>query len=224
LLIGNIIVYTLIINCLQVDIMAKNPIFITFEGGDGVGKSTQVSMLSDYLNSQGIEHILTREPGGVALAEEIRTMLRFNQMEPLTELLLIYAARKEHVEKKIKPALANNLWVICDRFIDSSMAYQAYGDGIDQAIIEQLNQMTIGKLLPDITFILSLPPELAMTRITERNISPDKYDDLGHIYKEKIYHGFLDIAQKNNQRCKLLDASSPKDKIHQEIIRYINNF
>ena len=139
-------------------------IFITFEGLDGAGKTTQVSLLHSYLSSLGKSVFLTREPGGTGVGERIRDMLKGSFMEPITELLLFYASRAEHAKKIVKPMLARGDIVICDRFVDSSIAYQVFGRGVDEKIIENLNEMTIGELKPDLTILLKIPSHAAQRR------------------------------------------------------------
>lgn len=164
--------------------------FITFEGGEGTGKTTQVLMLADSLGAAGIEVVTTREPGGSHGAERIRALLVDGEPEswsPTTEALLHFAARRDHVEKVIEPALADGHWVICDRFYDSTLAYQGYAGGLERKFLEQLKALVIGDLQPDLTLILDFPPQDGLARAHARGQGEeDRYERMGQVFHEKI--------------------------------------
>lgn len=198
--------------------------FITFEGGEGGGKSTQSGLLAEMLRKQNIDCIQTREPGGTEGAEAIRNLLvtgETNRWDPMTELLLHFAARRDHVEKKIKPALMEGKWVICDRFIDSSLAYQGYGHGSGVDFVEMMHRLVIGNLMPDLTFILDIPPGIGIGRTSERKGDENRYERMVGSFHERVRLGFLAVAAKYPERCVVLDASSPIDAIHGQIMKVL---
>lgn len=210
-------------------------LFITLEGGEGCGKSTQSKLLSNYLLSHDIACILTREPGGTASAEAIRALLVNQNSDydflPTTELLLHNAARYEHLHKTILPALDNKISVICDRFYDSTLAYQVYGHGLPLAQAESIQQNIINNIKPDITFILDIETEAGLKRANKRIIEAtkqlqkeDRYEAFGLEFHKKVREGFLQIAQKEPDRCIIIDATQSITKIHNEIIAKIENF
>ena len=175
--------------------------FITFEGIEGCGKSTQAKMLQQFLLKKNYDAIITREPGGTKAAEEIRKILlaeNLLKLEAKTEILLNFAARIEHVEKVIKPALALGETVISDRFFDSTFAYQGYGFGVDLKIIETIKNLAIGDFQPDITFLIDMPVEAAFKRICDRSTN-NRYEKLGADFHQKIQKGFLELAKKNKR-------------------------
>jgi len=177
--------------------------FITFEGIEGCGKSTQAKMLFESLTQKNIDAIITREPGGTAVSEKIRKILldeNLMELEAKTEIFLNFAARIEHCEKLIKPALKTGKTVICDRFFDSTLAYQGYGFGVDLALIEEINKIAIGNFTPDITFLIDLPVDIAFSRIKDRSTN-NRYEKLGHDFHQKTRDGFLEIATKNPRIC-----------------------
>ncbi|MBF0249086.1 MAG: dTMP kinase [Alphaproteobacteria bacterium] len=183
--------------------------FITFEGGEGAGKSTQVTRLKLALETAGHAVLTTREPGGSDGGEDIRALLvngETHRWEPLTEALLNYAARHEHLEKVIKPALASGTWVICDRFADSTMAYQGYGHGMDRETIRRLHRLVVGDIAPDLTLIFDLPVEAGLERAGIRGQGEDRYERMGLDFHERLRQGFLDIAGKEPRRCVIVDA------------------
>ena len=191
--------------------------FITFEGGEGAGKSTQVKLLAEYLRGQGQEVVLTREPGGTPNAERIRDLLLQNgNWHGLTEVLLHFAARNEHVNKIIKPALAAGQWVICDRFFDSTIVYQGYGQGVEMNKIEEIKLATLGGFAPDITFLLDIDTETALRRATDHN----RYEKMGLAFHKKIRDGFLDLA-KEHKRFLVINAAGDANKVHKQIIKHI---
>lgn len=198
--------------------------FITFEGGEGTGKSTQTVLLADYLNDHGHSVVLTREPGGSDGAELIRALLVSGEVarwSPITEILLLYAARAEHWQKVIAPALARGDWVICDRFADSTLAYQGYGHGMDRVFINKLYASVIGTRQPDWTFIFDLDPKIGVQRALKRHTSENRFENMDMAFHERLRDGFLKIAHQNPHRCRIVDATQSIYAIHREIARAV---
>ena len=196
--------------------MAQRGIFITFEGIDGAGKTTQVQRLATAL---GPDVVLTREPGGTPISERIREIfLTADGMAPMTELLLIAAARAQHVDECIRPALESSQTVICDRFIDATVAYQGYRGGIDLEIIHQLNHLATGGLTPDITFILDLPPETGLQRQQQGETHRNRLDKEPLEFHRKVREGYLAAAEAAPHRVKLIDATQSPDAVHENIL------
>ena len=189
--------------------------FITFEGGEGAGKSTQIRRLADALEKTGLRVTVTREPGGSSGAEKIRDMLLDPDAEwdPPTEALLHFAARADHYTTKIAPALRAGNWVLCDRFADSTRAYQGYGLGLDMNAIETLYEIALDDFVPDLTIILDIPVETGVQRMIERGADPDRYEKMDAAFHERLREGFLDIAKKNPLRCAVIDADSDIDSV-----------
>jgi|APGre2960657423_1045063.scaffolds.fasta_scaffold01140_6 dTMP kinase len=201
--------------------MKKN-LFITFEGIEGSGKSTQSKKLQEFFLQNKIESILTREPGGCEIAEQIRKILldeKFNNMQAVTEILLNFSARLEHVEQVIKPALKQGKVVICDRFFDSTYAYQGSAHGVDFSVIEKIHKITLNDFEPDITFLIDVDVEQAFARINSR-IDNNRYEKLGLEFHQKVRSGFLKLADKN-QRIKKIDGSQNIEQILLEIIKHL---
>lgn len=203
-------------------------LFITLEGGEGTGKTTQIQNLSEALGQQGYEVVLTREPGGTPEAEKIRSLLverDGGDWTSMAEVLLFFAARNMHVEKLIKPALAEGKIVICDRFTDSTRAYQAYGHGLDIKLIEDAKTLSIGDFEPDMTFVLDLPVAQGLTRagkrMSEDGSSEDRFEQLDISFHEKLREGFLDIAAKNSARCHVIDAGQSVENIAESILALV---
>ncbi len=186
---------------------------ITFEGGDGAGKSTQIARLADYLAGFGIPVLCTREPGGTAEAEAIRALLVSGEADwdPLTEAMLHYAARREHVEKRIRPALAAGEWVISDRFYDSTVAYQCYGQGLAAEDEAALRRLAIGGLQPDLTLMLDIPVETGRERAQARQKS--RYEAMNDDLHLRVRAGFLEIARREPQRVAVVDAARDPDNV-----------
>ncbi|MEO9188821.1 MAG: dTMP kinase [Acetobacteraceae bacterium] len=182
--------------------------FITLEGGEGAGKTTQARLLADALAARGLNVLRTREPGGAPGAEVLRTLLLSGDVAfaPLAETLLHFAARAEHVERTIRPALAAGSWVVCDRFADSTMAYQGWGLGADRATITALTAM-IG-LVPDLTIILTVSPATADARLLARGGAADRYERLDADFHARVAAGFRAIAAAEPGRCALVDADA----------------
>ncbi len=194
--------------------------FITFEGGEGVGKTTQSRMLHEYLLSKGIKNIVTREPGGTKVSEYIRKFLSDNEVLNKTELLLIMASRNEHLEQVIKRALAQGVWVICDRFIDSTICYQSLTDLSEEFIVDMHN-LFFDNLWPDRTFFLNLEPDSALKRILVRN-KLDRYDSMNISTHKDIYDKYCQLIKKYPDRIISINAKEDIEEIHRKIIVYIN--
>lgn len=200
--------------------------FITFEGGEGCGKSTQIKLFTEYLQNKGISCLLTREPGGSQGAEEIRSLLLKGEIakwDKVTEILLFSAARRDHLVKKIWPALENGTTVISDRFADSTMAYQGYGYGIDEDSIQMVNnayQMIADNFEPDLTFILDIQPEVGIARSMARSGNDEqRFEHMDLTFHHNLRNGFLKIAEQNPRRYAIIDASGSIERVHQDIIK-----
>lgn len=182
---------------------------ITFEGTEGCGKSTLIRNLSEHLKSRGIPLIVTREPGGVPVAESIRELILHREMEPLTELFLYEAARAEHFQKVIAPALRKKWWVLCDRFTDSTLAYQGTARGLDLKMIRALNQFATEGRKPDLTIVLDLPVEVGLRRARD----PNKFEAEGVSFQSKVRKGFLSLVKKEPKRFKKISVEhlSPEE-------------
>ncbi|MCY3755992.1 MAG: dTMP kinase [Alphaproteobacteria bacterium] len=186
---------------------------ITFEGGDGAGKSTQIARLADWLGGLDVPVVCTREPGGTTEAEAIRGLLVSGESDwdALTEAMLHYAARREHAEKRIRPALAAGTWVLSDRFFDSTVAYQCYGQGVapeDEAVLRRL---AIGALRPDLTLLLDLPVETGRDRARGRQKS--RYEEMNDELHLRVRAGFLEIARREPERVAVIDAGKDPDSV-----------
>lgn len=196
--------------------------FITIEGGEGAGKSSQILRLEQRLKDSGYEIIRTREPGGSDGAEAIRNLLvqgEVNRWDAVSEVLLFLAARRDHVEKKIKPALRDGCWVICDRYQDSTLAYQAYARGLGVEYVNGLYLAAIGNFWPDMTLILDIDPEVGLKRArsSAAAIKNDRFEAEALDFHQRLREGFLDIAAKNQSRCKIIDASGDVDAVHERV-------
>jgi len=192
--------------------------FITIEGADGAGKSTQVKLLADYLSKAGINAIAVREPGGTAIGEMIRNIIidkNNNEMESVTEVFLYAAARAQVVREVITPALERGTVVICDRFIDSTTAYQSFARGLSLDMINIINEYAAGGLMPDVTFFLDIPPEKCVTR--KQNGTPDRLELEGLDFQNKVYDGYRQIAAAN-KRFITIGAAGAAEQIHSAII------
>ena len=198
--------------------------FISFEGTEGVGKTTLIQKLYDHFQFAGKDVVLTREPGGTPLAEQIRSLLlsvnHDEKMSHDTELLLMYAARAQHLERVILPALAEGKIVLCDRFSDSSFAYQCAGRGLSRDKLQLLNINFVAKM-PDITFWLDAPIELGMTRARERG-ALDRFEQEKVSFFEKVRSGFEEIHQHEPERMKRLDATQAPEQVFKDALSYLN--
>lgn len=196
--------------------------FITFEGGDGSGKSTQIALLRDWLMQAGYDVILTREPGGTRISEKIRELILDpdnQEMADMTEALLYAAARAQLVSQMIKPALAEGKVVICDRFVDSSIAYQAYGRGLGDAV-GVINSYAVDGCMPDLTILLRLDPEKGSSRIADRE--HDRIEQAPDAFHRKVYEGYLALEKAYPERIFGIDASGTIDEIADEIRRRVH--
>ncbi len=204
--------------------------FISFEGGEGAGKTTQIHLLEKALKAVGISVLVTREPGGTVGAELLRNILQHHKeahWDAISQLLILYAGRHDHVEKVIKPALARNIWVLCDRFADSSMVYQGYAQGLGVEFVKTIHEAVLHNFQPDLTFFFDIPPERGLKRLRERyESSPEsqKYDcfeDQNLEFHRKIYQGFKALSH-NNKRFVNIQADLPLDQVSPQIFRALS--
>jgi dTMP kinase len=196
--------------------------FITFEGGEGSGKSTQAGILANRLSRAGRPVFATREPGGSPAAEEIREALLSGQVAqygPLAEAVMFSVARADHVDHAIRDALQQGRWVVCDRFIDSTRAYQGTTAGVPRGVINALERLTVGALSPDITFILDIPAEEGLARAQARaeGAEPDRFEGQELVLHERVRRAFLDIAEEEPGRCIVVDASQPEAMVAEDV-------
>ena len=194
--------------------------FITFEGGEGAGKTTQVARLAERLRAGGIETVVTREPGGTPLGESIREVVLGASPEPVTELLLFAAARAEHVAKVIRPALEHGTWVLCDRFIDSTRVYQGLLGGVPGDLIGAIEMRTVAPTFPDLTFVLDVPAEEGLKR-TEARGALTRFDAEHASYHVKLRDAFRQVAEAEPERCVLMDGGREADEIAADIWRTV---
>lgn len=190
--------------------------FITFEGGEGAGKTTQVGRLAERLRALGREVLVTREPGGTPLGESVREVVLGNAPEPVTELLLFAAARAEHVAKVIRPALAAGTWVICDRFIDSTRVYQGLLGGVPADLIAAIEVRTVAPCYPDLTFVLDLPAAVGRERTAARG-AQTRFDAGTESFHASLREAFRQVAAAEPQRCVVLDADREADAVAADI-------
>ena len=190
--------------------------FITFEGGEGAGKSTQVGRLAARLTAEGREVVTTREPGGSPGAESIRELVltgSADRWSPATETLLMYAARRDHIERVIRPALERGAWVICDRFADSTRAYQGAAGGVDPKFISALETYILEGTRPDLTLVFDLPADVGLDRAHARAGAEMRFESKGTAFHERLREGFRAIADSEPERCALIDATAPMDAV-----------
>lgn len=195
--------------------------FISLEGGEGGGKSTQARRLADALKNEVRDILLTREPGGSPGAEQIRSLLvdgDTHRWDSLTETFLHFAARRDHLVNTVEPALRQGTWVITDRFADSTVAYQGFGHGVDLETIQTLYRICVGSMAPDLTIILDLPVELGLGRAAGRGGGEDRYERMDYAFHERLRHGFLEIARREPERCIVIDATREENEIHAGIL------
>lgn len=198
--------------------------FITFEGGEGGGKSTQLRLLAASLAASGREVVTTREPGGSPGAEDIRALLvqgDVGRWDGLTEALLHSAARRDHLVRTVWPALARGAWVLCDRFADSTLAYQGYGHGLGLDTIGQLTRIAIGAFVPDLTVVLDLPVETGLRRAGGRGGAEDRYERMDADFHQRLRQGFLAIAAADPGRCAVIDADRPPAEVHAAVLAVV---
>ncbi len=194
--------------------------FITVEGGEGVGKSTQVDRLADALHERGITAHCTREPGGSPGAEDIRQLLvsgETGRWDAMTEALLFFAARRDHLVTTVWPALERGAWVVSDRFADTTVAYQGYAHGLGRETIARLYALVVGEFAPDLTIILDAPVDLGLARAGARG-GDDRYERMDVAFHERLRAGFLEIARNEPERCVVIDASAAPDTVHRAVL------
>tara|TARA_B100000315_G_scaffold3614_1_gene3551 strand:- start:168 stop:794 length:627 start_codon:yes stop_codon:yes gene_type:complete len=196
--------------------------FITIEGIECVGKTTNAKFIVQYLSKCGIKTHQTREPGGTVLGEKIRNMLLFEEKKnitPLIELLLLFAAREANTEQVIKPALKEGTWVVCDRFTDASIAYQGFGRELGYQCVENFKEIILKNFEPDITFLLDAPVKIIRSR--KKLNQNDRFESETTDFFEKVRNGYLDTARRYNDRIKVIDASKPLEDVQLEIKKYL---
>ena len=197
-----------------------NGTFITVEGIEGVGKTTNIGFVQQRLAAAGHDVLLTREPGGTPLAEAIRGLLldpRYTGMDPMCELQLMFAARAEHLARVIRPALEQGQWVLCDRFTDATYAYQGGGRGIDTASIARLEQLVQGDFRPDLTLLLDVPVEVGLARASDRS-DPDRFEQEQVAFFERVRQAYLERAAAEPQRYRVIDAAQPLENVQQQLM------
>jgi len=209
-------------------IKMKQGVFITFEGIEGCGKSTQAKRLGKALDRMGIAHVMTFEPGGTAIGRHVRRVLldsRNKALKPLSELMLYAADRAQHVEEIIKPTLRSGKWVICDRFSDATVVYQGAARGQDEKLIRLLNRVVTQGIRPHLTFLLDCPVEVGLRRALGRNMKgQDRFEREALSFHRKVRNGYLDLARKNKKRFVILDAGASRKEIEAEILRHVEQF
>ncbi len=199
--------------------------FITIEGGDGAGKSTFIPIIKNYLESKGFNVVLTREPGGTGLGEKIRDLVLTHRMDLTAETLLMFAARAQHVNNVVSPALENdNTFVICDRFTDSTYAYQCAGKGFPEGYLRQLENMVQGDLRPGITFVFDVPIHISKARLAKTGKIPDKFESEDDDFKERVNKGFKTLVKQQINRCKLIDSSQTVEDTKEQVLFYLESF
>ena len=201
-------------------------LFITFEGTEGVGKSTAIGLVSKYLTSLGIEHRVTREPGGTPLAEEIRNLLlapREEPVDPTTELLMMFAARAQHLAGLIRPSLESGQWVLCDRFTDATYAYQGGGRNLNAAPVATLEGLVQGDLRPDRVFWLDAPVAKGMERLAERGDGRDRFETERERFFERVRAVYRERAEAQPDAYRRIDAARPLDEVEKTLYREIDS-
>ena len=201
--------------------MSPRGLFITVEGGEGVGKSTNIAFLEQQLREQGVDLLVTREPGGSGLGEEIRELLlavREEKVNPMAELLLVFAARAQHISSRIEPALAAGRWVLCDRFTDATYAYQCGGRGLEYKAVSALEKLVQGELQPDCTLLLDAPVDTGLARARGRG-DLDRFELEKVEFFERVRATYLDLAEKSSGRYRIIDASQPLAHVQQQLLK-----
>jgi len=202
--------------------MTTRGLFITVEGGEGVGKSTNIAFLEQQLKAHGVDVLVTREPGGSALGEEVRRLLLTVgevPLDPMAELLLIFAARAQHISTRIEPALAAGHWVLCDRFTDATFAYQCGGRRLDRQLVTTLETLVQGSLRPDYTLLLDAPADTGMARVQARG-ELDRFELEELAFFERVRATYLELAGRSGGRYRVIDASQTLDQVQLQL-RYV---
>ena len=200
--------------------------FITIEGTEGVGKTTNIEFIQTWLNQQQVDFVTTREPGGTPLAEQIRELLLTPRDEKVcnsAELLLMFAGRAQHLDQVIVPAIQSGRCVVCDRFTDATYAYQGFGRGMDSALISHLERLVQADLRPDLTLILDIPVEIGLQRASQRS-APDRFEREQTEFFERVRQGYLSIAANEPERCVVIDASQPLEDVQRDITTALKSF
>lgn len=205
---------------LQQSTATTRGVFITFEGIDGAGKTTHMDALEQTLRAQGREVVRTREPGGTPLAEKLRGLFLHDAMDPLTETLLVFAGRRDHLTQVIEPALARGAWVICDRFTDATFAYQGGGRGFDLTVLNTLEQWVQGERQPDLTFLFDLPPAIAAQRLAAAR-QPDRFEAQDQVFFTKVREAYLARQQAQPARFALIQADQAPEAVGKQIGRVL---
>ena len=198
--------------------------FITLEGGEGAGKSTQIAHLKSWLEQRGRTVLATREPGGSPGAEMVRKLLvegPTDRWDGPTEALLHFAARRDHLRATVWPALKRGTWVVSDRFADSTRAYQGYGHGLDLDVIDRLYGLAVGDFRPDLTLILDLPVEVGLARAAARRGTETRYESLPRAFHDRVRTGFLEIARREPERCVVVDSNREAEHVAQDVVRAV---
>jgi dTMP kinase len=201
--------------------MIARGLFITVEGGEGVGKSTNIRFLQTQLEQHGVELVVTREPGGSHLGEEIREILlavRDRGICPTAELLLMFAARAQHIAELIEPALASGKWVLCDRFTDATYAYQCGGRGLDRETVAELEKRVQGSLIPDYTLLLDAPVDTGMGRVQSRG-EADRFEREERAFFDRVRATYHELAAQSSGRYRIIDASQPLEQVQQQLLK-----
>lgn len=205
--------------------MPARGLFITVEGGEGVGKTTNITLLANYLTERGVDLVTTREPGGTQLGEDIRSLLLQPHSEPISimaELLLIFAARAQHIREVIEPALSQGKWVLCDRFTDATYAYQCGGRGIQSDLVNQLERLVQNGLCPDRTILMDAPVEVGMSRARDRG-ALDRFERESPEFFERVRASYLQLANANGERYHILDVGRPLEDVQSELLSIAND-
>ena len=205
--------------------MNTRGLFITVEGGEGVGKSTNISFLDAQLRDRGIDLLVTREPGGSALGEALRQLLldvNDEPVDPMAELLMMFAARAQHINTRIEPALAAGRWVLCDRFTDATYAYQCGGRGIARSVVAALEELVQKQLRPDCTLLLDAPVSTGMARARRRG-DLDRFEQEELAFFERVRATYLDLAESSSGRYRIIDASAPLEAVQKQLLKVCND-
>jgi dTMP kinase len=205
--------------------MSNRGLFITVEGGEGVGKSTNIAFLEQQLRDRGVDLLVTREPGGSKLGEALRQLLldvSDESVDPMAELLMMFAARAQHIRTRIEPALAAGRWVLCDRFTDATYAYQCGGRGIARSAVAVLEELVQEQLRPDCTLLLDAPVSIGMARARERG-QLDRFEQEELAFFERVRATYLDLAENSSGRYRIIDASAPLETVQQQLLKVCND-